>query len=640
MTRNGAVSNELAKELEQVPGGDGLKSELEAKRRKRLDAMYPEPTQAEVLTIAERLRSDDAVYHEKVERSRQVRFLEDRLPKKWQRGAQDGRRFYSRLSHNEIMRVVAIQTRNPYVFRVPPRGSTKRARDRGQKQTRWANQFFPAMERRSQKALRRQAVDGQNGDGRSAWLIYLTKAYENLDLKEREGEKPKDYMERTEEEFVGAGSPIGIRALDKLTFHLDEDGEGVAVGVVRERKPTNATWYQIRGRLGPEEYEKHGLPDVGKEGSSIDYQPSDHATSSVDTVHYWDRRWHFYFVDNRLVDGPEEHGLPGVPIIPIDGMVTSSDERNQQYQGITWGMDSLELATNDLLTRELDNAFTYQKPRWIIEQTQADGVVRGTQEQPFRLDLQAEGVPELLPGQRMRNVFENWEPAKVDGILGWLNAFWQKSGLNNISTGESPGSDPAGYTVNTLMGASQNLYEVNLDNEARAAGAVIDFVRLMIRDVIKQPMYLSVPMEDTRDGGTEWLGLGPDDVDETPVETSIDPLSDVNRAALQVALRQGYQEGFVPRAEVQRRGYGADDPAMWDMEIAMDKMMDQLTLMAMEEAKARIYGRQQATDPTVNPVAAEGGDERSIIPAEPEPPTVGADNAASSREAIPSGTAG
>ena len=591
------LDQRLADELEFVPD---LKAEVESRRKSDLDIRFPKPEANEVQSIIDRLLRDEASCFAQINKGRESRYLHDSLPDKWQKNLQDGRRFYSRLSHNEILRVVGIQTRNPYKFRVPPRGATKKARDRAQKQTRWANQFFPAMERKTGKGLRRIAVDGQNGDGRSAWLVYLTDSYDNLDLEKKQYESDTEYMARTDEDLMGARTPFGLRALDRLQFVLEEDEDGVAVGILREEKPTNAVWNEIRHRFGEDEYEKRGLPGMGVPGSSPDYQPLNKSSETVECTHYWDRRWHVYIVDNKVIDGPEEHGLPGVPIIPIDGITTSSKDRAEQFQGITWGMTSLELATNDLLTRELDTAFTYQRPRLAIEQTRPDGVIRGSQEKPYRLNLQDEGIPELLPGQKIVNLFQGWEPYSVDSILNQLQVFWQRSGLNPISTGESPGADPAGYTVNTLMGAAQNLYEINLDNEARAAGQVIDFIRLLIRDVIRQPVYLSAPMSDKSAGGTEWLGLGPEDIDETPVETSIDPLSDVNRLALQAALRQGNKEGYVPRSEVQVKGYGADDPDMWDREMVIEAAMNQLTLMAIEEAKMRIYGRQEQDGPVLN----------------------------------------
>src|SRR5690606_31894844 len=157
--------------------------------------------------IIERLVTDDASYHTDIVANREVRFLHDKLPEKYQRSNKDGRRFYSRLSNNEILRVTAMQTRNPYKFRVPPRGNGKRARDRAQKQTRWGNQLFPAMERAVGKALRRIAVDAQNSDGRAAFLVYLTDAYDNVDFEQAENEADKDYEERLEGDLVEAGPP-------------------------------------------------------------------------------------------------------------------------------------------------------------------------------------------------------------------------------------------------------------------------------------------------------------------------------------------------------------------------------------------------------------------------------------------------
>lgn len=39
--------------------------------------------------------------------------------------------------------------------------------------------------------------------------------------------------------------------------------------------------------------------------------------------------------------------------------------------------------------------------------------------------------------------------------------------------------------------------------------------RLVVCDTLRGPWYISVPMPDTESGGTEWLRVGPDDLDET-----------------------------------------------------------------------------------------------------------------------------
>lgn len=632
------IKPELRKELEGTPE----LAQMERENARHLDAVYPEPTQTEIINLYDEMRSEWHEYQERVREERAIRYLQDDTPEKLKRKLQYGRRIHSRLSHNEIMRVVAMATRNRPRVHIPAAGKTEKARKRATLQERWCDQLLPYIERRAKRPIWRTGADYQAGDGFGAFMVYMSDAYDrvadqlerqqiiDVDGTERE-ETDKEFMDRTEELLQRAGPPFGVRVIDPLSLYVREDEEGPYRAIVWERKVREQQYSALIERIGVEEFEKRGLPPVGTGGRPEYSHNSEHEDSIadyVDCLQYWDRRWYAYIIDGRLVEGPVEHGLPGVPIFTIEGMTTGSPNLAERLQGITWGMGDLETALNDLLTLEHDNATTYGRPRVAI-QTPPDGnLLKDRNDQPRVLDFDQPGVVQLNPGQQIVDAFAGFRPQTTTHIQEMLLRLWQRSGLNPIAQGESPGADPAGYTVNSLQGAAQANYEILLDNIARAWAGVCDFIRMMIRDTIRDRVYLSVPMQDTTKGGTEWLGLGPDDIDETPTEVIIDPLSDANRMQLFKMWQEANANGYAPRRVVQEALPGGDDPEAWDNEIVLESAEQQLFPMAIEEAINTIRMRQAADDPQMvqqqQPMPQEQGGRPSM-------PTVGAEAAAASQ---------
>jgi hypothetical protein len=292
------------------------------------------------------------------------------------------------------------------------------------------------------------------------------------------------------------------------------------------------------------------------------------------------------------------------------------------------------------MTLDVDNRFTTARPKPVIQSPpSASRATSDPTGKPRTLDLSGDAVPYLDPGQVIVDAFEHLRPQGNHEMVSSILGLYQRSGLNPIASGESPGADPAGYTVNSLTQAAQSQYEILLDNFARTLGNIVDFARLVIRDTIKEKVYLSVPMADAKQGGTEWLALGPEDVDETPSVVVIDPLSDANRISVRQSLEQGNKEGFVSHRRVQSDGYGIDDPDAEDDDIAVDSAMADLLEMAKEEAKSRIYGRQQPQQPSGlvdqngNPLPPSGQQptQNGAQPAQPQPPSVGGQMAAASQ---------
>jgi hypothetical protein len=274
-------------------------------------------------------------------------------------------------------------------------------------------------------------------------------------------------------------------------------------------------------------------------------------------------------------------------------------------QGITWGLVENERAMNDLLTIQQDVAFKLSIPRFFVELT-PDAMMSLDERtsKPEALNLNTDEVRQIHG--RLRHTLENVDtPNHINSYLQMLMGLWQRSGLNPIAMGESPGSDPAGYTVNTLQGAAQSQYEVLLDNAARTWGQVCDFTRSLIKYTLHEGIYLSAP-SGAEKRETTFLLLAPEDVDDTPCQVRIDPLSDANRMAQRQSLMDGMAAHVVPREVVMRDGYGATNPSAWDRSMLLDDMKQQLSGFAVQLAMYFLQQRLQSAmpQPAADPMAA------------------------------------
>lgn len=664
-----------------------LLTEIEKKRRALEAVLWPEPTLADVLNFYRSQRTMWAAHKAAAARAREIRYLRDETPEKWKRHMETDRRVRTRLSHNEVLRTSANQARNAYKVECRPAGVDPKAVARAKKQTRWCAEFFPAMERASLFPIRRRFVDAQNGDGMGVYEVFLTHRYEEgVDFTERDVEEGEDelksmrretsreYLDRTESEILALGecAEIGLRYVDMMAVYVEpESGErlrpgshGIKRAIIAEKKPYRDVYASVLDRSSMGKLEELRLPKPGDKGWPAEYEswgvssgsddtdeavglPND-ATGDVEHIRYYDAVWYVEVVGGCMVKC-ERHKLPGVPVFPAFGIFTGSSFLSEAIEGITWGMLDIELAANDLLTYKLDATITYGRPAPVVETAQDGQRMLDQKKEPVLLDLSNPGkARQLNLGQRITDAYKDFRPHIADSDIASLTQLWQMNGLNPIAQGQSPGADAAGYTVNSLMGASLAPYDVLIENEEKVAGQVLDFVRLMIRDTIKERVYLAVPMEDRRVGGTEWLGLGPDDVDETPCRTKIDPLSDANRMAMRESLITGNQGGYISRSRVQREGFNIEDPQAEDLEILEDAAMVKLSSVMIEDVFNELQiGPAQPTVPMGPdglpitlvgpngeplPPSGAGGGRGGPEMADPQPPSVGAERSAASQQ--------
>lgn len=588
------------------------------------------------------------MFWDQINRSRDLRFQRDMTPEKWRRHLESERRVRTRLGHNEILRVASMLTRNAYKISCPATGTDDDSLKRRDKQERWLNRFFPAMERRASRRLRRIVVDNQIADGLGAWELYWTGTYDklNLDYLELPGpdgqlkkESANDFNKRTERELIEAGSPIGLRPVDPLTLLIDRDDEGVKTAMVEESKPYRQVYHDLENRLGEEKLRELRLPAPGTMGwPAYANQTNDgrnNAAGDVITVRYYDRLWYAYIVGTEIVEGPKRHGWGRCPIFPVPGVITGSPNLTEEWQGILWGMEDMELSLNDLLTLALDVSYTYNRPHLYVY-THPEGKTMTRNGENVTLNLSdPRRVRQLNPGQEVRDAFAGIKPNLDPALQEFLLNLWQRNGRNPVAQGSSPGSDPSGYLINSLMGAADDLYGVCLDNEADAAGEICDTVRYGIANTLSERAYLSVKGGKGK-GTMDWMGLGPDDIDQIPVDVRIDPSSEQNRMARIQSYTNGMKDGLVPKRVVQEEGYGADAPEEWDDEIIVDTAVSRLSAIVTDG----ILQELTAPPPQAQPSGLVDAQGNPMPPSQPGPggppgppaaPSVGAPIAAASQ---------
>jgi len=327
-------------------------------------------------------------------------------------------------------------------------------------------------------------------------------------------------------------------------------------------------------------------------GTMLFYDAIPDNDGEVEVMRYYDRRWCTEVVAGRIVD-QYEHGLPGVPVFLQFGKVTSNPYMGFQLRGVTFGMIEQELALNDNMTFVLDNMMTYGRPFPVIE-TAVDGEpLMDPSGQPMVLRLNdPRQPPQLGRGQKIVDAFQGFHGQIDQGFLALMNQYFRTSGMNPIAQGEAPGADASGYALNTLSQSATSIYQQIIINKQRTQQNIIDFTRLAVRDVIQGTVWLSIESWNEEQGRNdiEFLGLSPEDIDEVPSRVVIDPLSDAQRLAITEWLRAGNQEGYVPRRDVQRVGYGSviEDPDQADDAIMLDRGMEALMPIIIQSVMQQV----------------------------------------------------
>lgn len=643
-----------AKRALKEAGDEDILAEVEAAEEAEITAdALEKPELSELLEYFDELRNIKSAWDIKATRERERRYLKDKLPLRWQNGMQDGRRFYSRLTHNEVIHRARQQTSNLPQCSILPDGMDEADTRKAATQTRWANELMPAFERQN-PGFRMRAVDCQLEIGFAAYEVYLTGSYDDLDYEPRDkpdgtSEKPHEILARNEKDARNRKLPMGVRFCDGQSLYIDRDEGQVCAAFIYERKAWHSTKrrYKKKGKdIGdkPNDRPSPNPGDYGFPGGDTSGKTGPGGVETCETIRYYDEHWYAYIVNGRFVEGPVLHKLTGgVPVFPFMGVITSAANWEDGVEGICWGLESAELLINDTMTLEADNVHVYSRPKWVIQTPVAGTIMPAApgQKQPGQngavLNLNEPGIKQLNPGQELVNATKDFVPFMAQNFLSTALALFGRSTQNPIAQGESPGASPAGYTVATLTGNATSVDNDQVKNEAVAWGQVVDCCRRIVRDTIKHPVWMAAPMENNESGGVEWLKMEPEDITEVATICEIDPDNDATRLANRQSWIEGNTGGYVPRREVQIRAFGARDPARWDYELIKDKaqarLADLAVEMAIEETRAFGMGEPPPPPPPGSGLVGPNGEELPSTlrqpgaggaPSDPNAPPVGA----------------
>lgn len=652
-----------------------LLHELTRKADDTLEILYPEPVLADITTITDGLRGEAGPLMDIVAEVEQLRYGTDETPEKFKRQLEGNRRIRSNLTDNEIQRVASMITRNPYEVHSPTVGEDPDAVARADKRQQWGSNFFPAMERKG-GSLRRMVIDSALTMSYGAYELYRTDSYDKLgkDLERREGETDQAYKKRTDPELMKASPLYGLRAVTAKNCWYRKDDEGVEHAVISDWKAYRYIYVNTREKYGQKKLDELKWPKPGDPGwqsafnntfSGQTFRQTDSTGNRpvVETIRYYDRCWYAYIVGSTLVE-LKRHHFRRVPVFPVECIPTSSDLPGQRTRGLTFGTRSLEFALNDRLTADHDRGMTFGRPKPVVETAVGGKLTLDRSKRPARIDLSdPRRTPQLNEGQRIVDAYGQFKPDTNEVMLTTFINLFQRSGQNPIAQGASPGADPAGYTVATLVGQVNDLYGIVLLNDARVAGEILDTVVFDIRDYVEEVVYLPV-FKDSKYGNqvVTWLALDPEDVDECPFAVTCDPTDQQNKLARVQTYTGGWKDGVISRRRLQQDGYDIQNHQEEDDQIIVERVLEAVVPFLVDNALSIVMAgvssaAQQSAmvaDAQAQAMAAQGGGSGLVgadgstpissgapmNPASPQPPTVGAGASAASQQAASPGPNG
>lgn len=614
---------------------------------------YPEPRLGDLLEMRRRIDRTRAVWVQLVEAVRELRYHQDITPDKWQvrLNLPDNRRFRTNATDNEIIRVSALLSRNRPKPNVPAAGESNPAKERAAAQTQWGAELLETFERQSLFPIFDRVDDAACETGIGVIEEYLTPSWDAYEELRDEYASTKGIKEKRdlEAQMRSLGLPMAIRPVDPLAVYYEPDDQNrVFRALIVERKDYRQVFAGLRETLTLDQFNKAQIPPIAALGTpipatwgvrvSINGDPdlvnfAPDAQGQVEVMRYYDRRWLVEVVAGHIVRC-DEHGLPGVPVFLQFGKVTSSSYLGYMLRGVTFGTIEQELATNDWMTGWEDNQMTYGRPFPSVTTSEQGQMRLDVKGQPDVINLSdPTKPPQLGPGQKIEDAFGGFRGNFDPAFLGTVQSFTKMSGLNPISSGESPGADPSGYAINTLNANSMSPYITHLKNKQRMLGQLIDFNRLLVRDCIGGPVPLAV--KNAEGSTVDYVTLTPDLVDEVPTEVAIDPLSDAQRMAMSEWALTGNEKGFLSHSTTQRIAYGniVQDQAAEDDNVLLDQGKEALKPIIVESVVRMV--QQDAFPETLPPdlPATPGGtgDPTGGAPAEPPAPTIGAPMSAASQ---------
>lgn len=553
---------------------------------------------------------------------RNLRYGRDETPEKLYRRLSNNVRIRSGQSHKLIMQVRSLLSRNPMKVRVPAAGGSTKALAVARIETNWSNELAASVARASLIDPVQESDDAQC-EAFGGWEVYLTDAWKKIDFEREEGEDDQDYDERLTRAKREAGLPFGVRSLDPLStlIDVDDDGRQIEAVIIVERKRRKSYLRRLQGRAGYQD-DLGGFAESGY---------GDGSTGECEVTRYWDPEWYAEVAEERLVIC-ERHGLPGIPVFPAWGFITSSRNLGDKFQGVAYGVQLNEAAANDVLTQEADSRLTFNRVKPIAE-APADAPAP----EEDALDLSGPDLKLLPPGYVLKDAYSGFKSQAIDPSIGMILGLGQNQGPSQVLSGNSPSADASGFSLNLLTSNAIGPYLNLLTNKAVGWGKVIDFCRQTVKVTLKEPVELVVEGAGPEADRVEWVELKPSDVTDIPCVVTIQPIGDAERIAFAKYYLEGVLQGFVPERILQELGYNSPNVEHWREEIGQDKARRILAELEVQQAMREIMEEEAAAAQAAQSglVGPNGQPISSVpnpngMPQEPRPSSVGRENVPSS----------
>lgn len=517
------------------------------------------PTSGKILTLLRQVQNEWRARDTIIRMMRRLRFMEQpvEIPAGYKATATEVRVPAAMEIGWRITGTLASGTRS---LKVPPATSVNpQDQETASNLETFTTEAFRAMSKKQNRDIFTMIIDQQVNDGYAVGKMLLRPDSWYPYPKREKGEKPEDYLKRSERWKLSANFPIWFRDMDPLTVYPVDGGDGVEAVIevsyrtrrVLDTKYPNAVGPdgKLRPRItsSPQTYQASN-PSSGAQGI---YSPTDRF------IEYWeaplpgrDWGWAAYMVRDEIVK-IFKHKYGRVPYFFAKGQQTSSSDKAYQALPILfpyyWGI----LGLNALLTMKMNASFLWAYPiPYVLTPANA----------PYTVD---QSVQKLMPnsmwlgqpGQTIGFLANPGTIVDLDETIGYLQNQLDRL-LAPVLYGIGGAQQP-GYTVSQLQNAALTLFKPITDNLEMFSEEITSHLWKLI-ELWDEDVYLPVPDGKKR---RKLLSVGPGTIDGYYANSwKISGLLPADRMARGSWAAQMYQAGIMPKRWVIEDGIGEHNP--------------------------------------------------------------------------------
>ncbi|MDO8673057.1 MAG: hypothetical protein Q7O66_16740 [Dehalococcoidia bacterium] len=398
-----------------------------------------------------------------------------------------------------LFRVVATLTTDEPQITVAPYSVTEKAKRNASLRERWSLASLDEMMRGVSRDVFRMGIDAAVSDSLGVWkLIDRRDAWKGFP-KRGDEEDAIDYLDRADKFAKSAPFPFYWTDIDGLTYLPVHGAYGVTEVVEVSTRPAIPAMkefgvFRPSGAKGFSRRRQPGEPMADDDSYSGEHwQCAEHWTANSVT----------YMLDNEIVD-QRKLNYGRVPYFECGGHTTSSRKPEERYQSVIQPFAHLVPALDAILSMMTNWGYFAGYP-FLVQDDPNVSMTQGPTDPTT--------VTQIKPGAILRNVrfLEAPQTSKALGdLVQIINMMIDRSGLAAVMYGQGASSS-SGYMVSQLMTAAQLVYSPIVKNARMALAQMIPFLWQLIERRIRRKVY--VWGTGTGKGQSEWLGLGPDDID-------------------------------------------------------------------------------------------------------------------------------